>query len=623
MENINLNEIMNMLNTLKNKGVDLNQLNENMIKHALMTKTIDNPKISTKMNWLVNSLLSGIDDRTELVKMVNENMKKQNYGILRAPTGIGKSGIIYSDIYNRIVSNSVVNNKKQIFIISTPLLCLNDQFFNDMISTLYGANLINNKNCVIANNSCDIELKKGTFEISLSDNGICDTKIPMMSIDDACLELQREEIKIALVVSTHKSFNKMSFSLNAIKTKIDNIEIGAYMDEEHTIKFNLDTNAVNIDEIDEEQTDGVIDINSFKNVFNFLYLASATPREDHLEMIRNIYSLDNPFVADIGAKDAIVSKDILPTHATFCTVNDKKNDNEIEEIIKHIFEENTDVEKETHVPFVKILIGCETTENLKKLRDHLVNKNYKVFYTTAATGKHFVDSNGDIEYNSISEFTTSINNIQENVVVLHIRQVIAGVDISGLTHCIIRGVLHGPNDVIRAIQTIGRTLRYFSNERIKIKNDSNYNLSKKFGSVYFVTNNDSDMNENLAAYERFMYVNYNVSISKCFDLKDHKITGNHRLERLNTDSFTKNPKTTGVNVAYIDFFMNQDIVQELIKQKVDDDYNIIDIIESLNEDFKVQFENDGFYTTEYMSIIKGYTNKLDEVLKSIKNAMNQ
>lgn len=615
---INTKEIMETINFLKNQGIDLNNVNENDIIPILERRNNSTQmNIHTKMDWLVGNLLKGIDNRTTLVQNVNKNMEKQNFGIVRAPTGIGKSGIIYTDIFNRIAKNK---DKKQIFIISTPLLCLNDQFFNDMIATLYGTGIISNKNCVIANVSSDIEKKKGTFEIIDENGNKNDTKIGMMSIDDACLELERDEIKIALVVSTHKSFNTMKIALNDVKKKFEKIEIGAYLDEEHTIKYNTSTTSIDINDVDEEMTDGIIDINSFKDVFTFLYAASATPRADHIELFKNMFSLSNPYVADIGAKDAIDSKDILPPHAVFCSVNDKKNNNEIEEIIKHIFNENNNINSETHVPFVKVLINCESTVELEKLRDYLVGKKYKVFYTTAKTGKHFIDLNGNKEYNSISDFSTAINEIQDNVVILHIRQVIAGVDISGLTHCIIRSVLHGINDNVKAIQTIGRTLRYFGNDRISIQNNPNVNLQKKCGSVYFVMNNDAEIEENFNIFEKFIYVNYNTSIAKCFDLKDHKITGSHRFEKLETAPFTKKAKTQSVNVAYIEYFMNQDIVKELIKQKADD-YDILAVIDGLNDNFKTEFENDEFYSNEYLSIIKGYSNKLNDVLNSIKNAM--
>ena len=216
-----------------------------------------------------------------------------------------------------------------------------------------------------------LKKKKGTFEI-LNNEGKHDTKIEMMSIDDACLELEKPDTKIALVVSTHKSFNTMKMALDDIKKKFENIEIGAYLDEEHTIKFNTSTTSIDINDADGEITDGIIDIDSFKDIFTWVYVASATPRADHIELLKTMFSLSNPFVADIGAKDAIVSKDILPPHAVFCTANDKKNNNEIEEIIKHIFNENKDVNLETHVPFVKVLINCETTVELEKLRDFLV-----------------------------------------------------------------------------------------------------------------------------------------------------------------------------------------------------------------------------------------------------------
>lgn len=618
---MNTKEMMNIINNIKNNGHDLNNLTEDMLKHAIMSYKNKNPKISTKMDWLVNSLLNGKDKRTNLVKKINKSMNLQNFGIIRAPTGIGKSGIIYTDIFNRITKNN--GEKKQIFIISTPLLCLNDQFFNDMISTLYGANIISNKNCVIANNSSDIELKKGTFELTQKNGKKFDTEIEMMCVEDACLELKKPNTKIALIVSTHKSFNNMLNPLKNIKNKFgEKIEIGAYMDEEHTIKFNGNSNVVSTEEIDEEITDGVVDINSFKNVFNFFYVTSATPRESHGELLKNIFNLTNPYVADIGAQDAINSKDILRVRATTCTVNDKKNFAEIEEIVRHIVKNNNKVNDETHVPFVKNLINCETTDDLIQLCDYLVNKGHKVFYTTAKTGKHFKDKNGDVEYTSISDFSNAINDIQSDVVVLHIRQVIAGVDISGLTHCIIRNVHNYVADSVRMIQTIGRTLRYYQNERVEIQKNPNFKLKKNFGNVYFVINNDAELEENFRYIEKFLYVTYNTTMVNCYDLIDHKITGNHKLVRLNTDNFTKMQKTTSVNVAYIDYFLNDDFIKTLIEQRADD-YDILEAIKNINENFKTNYENDPCYSTEYLAVIKGYDNKLNEVMEAIKNMMNK
>lgn len=156
---MNTKEFMEVFNSLKNKGIDLNTVNENYITQLLENKNNRTTMINlhTKMDWLVSNLLNGVDNRTTLVQNVNKSMEKQNFGVVRAPTGIGKSGIIYTDIFNRITKNK---DKKQIFIISTPLLCLNDQFFNDMIATLYGTGVISNKNCVIANVSSDIEKRK-------------------------------------------------------------------------------------------------------------------------------------------------------------------------------------------------------------------------------------------------------------------------------------------------------------------------------------------------------------------------------------------------------------------------------------------------------------------------------
>lgn len=114
---MNTKEFMEVFNSLKNKGIDLNTVNENYITQLLENRNNHTTMINlhTKMDWLVSNLLNGVDNRTKLVQNVNKNMEKQNFGVVRAPTGIGKSGIIYTDIFNRITKNK---DKKQIFIIS-------------------------------------------------------------------------------------------------------------------------------------------------------------------------------------------------------------------------------------------------------------------------------------------------------------------------------------------------------------------------------------------------------------------------------------------------------------------------------------------------------------------------
>lgn len=181
--------------------------------------------LAKKMQWLIDICMTNVDTRTRIVQNVNKKMEEMKYGVVRAATGVGKSGIIYKDIVHNIKSST----KKQVFIISTPLLVLNDQFFTDLMEVLFGLGLSNNQNTIVINNSSDDEKKKGTVVLEDSQGKLHDT-----GIQKADQSGFAEMKPITIVNTTHKSFNGLIAELSVLKP--EEWEIHVYVDESHTAK---------------------------------------------------------------------------------------------------------------------------------------------------------------------------------------------------------------------------------------------------------------------------------------------------------------------------------------------------------------------------------------------------
>lgn len=204
---------------------------ERLQKLVDKVKTTVSPSVAAflakKMGWLIKICNEGVDTRTDIVKTVNDKMQQQKFGIIRAATGVGKSGIIYKDMVNHIQN---ANGKKQCFIISTPLLVLNDQFFNDMIEVLYGLGLANNENTIVLNNSCDDEKKKGTVKLEDQNGVIVDTGIQKSALN-GIMDMKN----ITIVNTTHKSFDNLIKILKDLDKEQWSVHI--YVDECHTAKI--------------------------------------------------------------------------------------------------------------------------------------------------------------------------------------------------------------------------------------------------------------------------------------------------------------------------------------------------------------------------------------------------
>ena len=166
------------------------------------------------------------DTRCELMKDVNKFMEENRFGNISCPTGAGKSAIVYLDIANRIMNGG---DEKQIFLVSTPILRLNEQFTNDMFETLYEAGLINSDNAICGQLSSDYKAQIGTIEI----NGV-DTEIRKC---DAATALTDKKAKYIFIIACHKSVEQMFKKYNTAKYIKKTTPISMYYDESHTLSI--------------------------------------------------------------------------------------------------------------------------------------------------------------------------------------------------------------------------------------------------------------------------------------------------------------------------------------------------------------------------------------------------
>ena len=132
--------------------------------------------------------------------------------------------------------------------------------------------------------------------------------------------------------------------------------------------------------------------------------------------------------------------------------------------MKKIFEEHhliNDRESLGNI-YQKILISCDTNE---EIADTCFKMDYNgiVYISTCYFGKcKLLIKDGQITVlktnMGVNEFSNDLNDEKSDCLVFHIEQLIAGINITGLTGCILPRI-ESCNNFITTKQTIGRTLR--------------------------------------------------------------------------------------------------------------------------------------------------------------------
>ena len=411
-------------------------------------------KKTNKMSWFIDAYNKGTLDY--IIKNT-----KEDFGTICMPTGTGKSSVVYADVINDIDNNK--DGKKLVFNISCPILKLTQQFINDLFD-------------VIAGTHAHIADKIGFF-VNSSDSGKnYDTRnLVELGIDTNSFRnidkkfFQDDKKKIAIVASCHKSLYKF-INFFSKKSRPLNTSIYTYIDECHLIAPWTD---------DDDNVD-TADIKKLRKCCDYLYGLSATPEEEITKLIND--SDDANYIYRKSPYSAINENIILPPNIMFTKTDstDPKN------TAKLLYKLMKDAKKQNNSIYHKMLVTLNSTTELNELQAIMEADGEKVFSTCAENGFRGTKLDEDAD---INKFINEVEKYQGDCYVLHIRQLIQGIDIKGLTDCVIWSNSNANTKTYRhIIQIIGRTLRPMANERGKKYSER----IKKYGGVYFVTVSEDD-----------------------------------------------------------------------------------------------------------------------------------
>jgi len=181
--------------------------------------------------------------------------------------------------------------------------------------------------------------------------------------------------------------------------------------------------------------------------------------------------------------EAMTEQAILDIRPELVKVKDNRDTDTIADIVGTIFKRS-----EEDNLYRKVLITCFPGDELQQLRDKFKGMGIAVAWTSAATRKWIsIPGNADKEIKLVSDFSKEITEYEGNMVILHIRQMTAGVDVSAITSVILRVFDNTAQNIVKMIQTNGRALRFASGERGKPKNQR----LKKHGEVYCMVQEES------------------------------------------------------------------------------------------------------------------------------------
>lgn len=461
----------------------------------------------------------------------------ENFGTIVMPTGYGKSSVVYEDIIHAI--DTFDGNNKMVINISCPILKLTQQFVSDLFEIFNG----------IYSSREDL-----AFYVNSSDNGnnyndaLSSLDIDVDHFSNINKFFESTTLKIAIVASCHKSLYKFIKASTSFKTAI----VINYIDEAHLI---------NIHPNPEDEDITVIDVNKMCMAANKTYAFTATPNADVTAAINawNNYGKDDctSYIIHVRPIEAINENVIVAPLIKFINVgeNDHINTGILNSIMKNAINGNPNINH-------KILVTLKSSKELNDLRKELELIGYKVFSTCA---KYGFGTNEEIcDEDDITKFINDVDTYDGHCFVLHIRQLIQGIDIKSLTDCVLFNTSHGNMDYYRhIIQTIGRILRPYKGERGMKKEDR----KKKVGRVYFlVPDNAEDTRSNIEQFTVRYYGFDNIT----FESYKCKVAGQDSKDELFEDfEYNKKHSSGWDNSTIIELLCNiEKYINEQIAPKI-------------------------------------------------------
>lgn len=412
----------------------------------------------------------------------------ERMGTIMIPTGGGKSSLMFEHTVKRIRENSI--GRKIIFVYNGPYLKLVSQTTHDLLISIKHKRLfkgeIERGEVMFFMNSSD---DGGDYEDILSDIGM--SVYPFMDTQkqkgiNAFFE--SPTAKYAIVASCNKSLYKIDNRISELRSK--GADIVVYLDEQHTLTVHEEEEKASENE-EEQRT--YVDFAKLCNADN-VYAFSATPNQEVTAEI-NKYNGHNGsedyYIIKESAQEYIRKKIIVQPKVYKWKINP---DYELEH--KTCEEFMYKLKTEDNKIYHKILITVSSWSELKRVESGLVEDGHKTFSTCVKLGMR---EDGKTFTGSIVDFLNKIDNYRGDCYVIHIKQLVNGMDIKGLTGCIIMTRQHGDVENYRKfIQIIGRVLRTMPGERGVMDDESQ--RKKKWGHVLFLIPDDFDRESTLSFF---------------------------------------------------------------------------------------------------------------------------
>lgn len=420
-------------------------------------------------------------------KAIN-NMLNKKVGLLCLPTAAGKTVIIYGH-----AKNCFNDDKKHNFIVSGPIMDLNRQTATSIISNLYNDGLINEHNCDIVIANCSN--KKCNTYFTIIDNNKIDiitTKEwsgqAYAGIDVNTAETKQDKQYRITVVCNPTLQNDEKFLDYIDKDTINHF----YFDECHTLKKDP-TNKNTTEDLAKEWV-------NYDKIFELIgengtcYFVSATPTLDNFNtIIEHHYAntFEDCFVHRLTPYQAINARMIVEPMFKIIKCSEL-NLNSISKMIDVVLDDIDELKSNDPNYLARILITCSCTDDLCSLEKKLIELHgdeYDVYSTCSANGKK---KNNEALSGDIKDFKDQIENNSRSCFILHIQQIIAGIDIPSFTHTIFN--MSATTNFIAPIQITGRVLRP---ERRFASGEADLS-SKKYGYVYINIEDNLDEAEKAA-----------------------------------------------------------------------------------------------------------------------------
>ena len=478
---------------------------------------VSNKTKNEKYSWLVDKIFDDYINNKVYSYILQENAIDKK-GTVMLVTGYGKSAIAYSDIMYHIVRSFLdiifsdgVLSDKFIFNISSPQLKLNQQFVHDLLyvvmettrrvteekDTSINLNEIYDQIDLVVNSTDSKDAYKKF--VTVSDNrNVEEAKVNIKYLKEYDLMndfIKNDDKHVLFITSCHKSLYRLC------DRKLSNCRMFTYVDEGHllSIRGNVEGN---------EDVSKVKALTKLIEKSEGFYVFSATPNKEITKLV-NEYNGDKvsglmPIYTKTPYEAIQEGRIVSPK---FVSVRTNKS-YITEKMVSHVF--NVHKTRTSKIPYHKLLVCCSSfahIEVLSKLLDEHYNKKNNdvlIFATDSKNGQRCITTGK--KYYDVNDFTHDIDSSTQDCIVLHIRQMTAGIDVSSFTGTV-KFVTDITTKYTSITQTVGRCVRLgeFTKNGVIYKEDRTLSITdpvriasrlKDFGDNYIIVPDDYTQADN-------------------------------------------------------------------------------------------------------------------------------